>query len=48
MADTLADRLVHTDLAVANLDVEAATGVSANPGFVMYWGTISAEIRQGY
>jgi hypothetical protein len=38
------DGLVEVDVAVPNLDVEAAVGVGADPGFIVNRGALASEI----
>src|SRR5688572_2780298 len=42
----VSDRLVHVEVAIADLQVEAALGVGANPGLVVNRCTLTAEVRQ--
>src|SRR5260221_99214 len=39
------DRLVDEDLAVADLQIEGAIGVCANPGFVFDWRALVPKVR---
>ena len=39
---------VNVDVTVANFEIEAALRISANPGFVLYRGALTAEIGKGY
>ena len=41
-------RLVEIDIPVADLDVEAAVGVGAYPGLIVYCCTLAAVIGQRY
>src|SRR5687768_11561411 len=40
------DRFVDVEVAVADLQVEAAVGIRADPGLVVNRGALAAEIRQ--
>jgi hypothetical protein len=48
MERTAHDRFVPIDIAVADLEIEAAIGIGANPGFILDSRTLAAEIRQGH
>jgi hypothetical protein len=39
------DRFVSIDIPVADLQIEAAIGIGANPGFILDRRPLAAEIR---
>jgi hypothetical protein len=45
MDSATGDRLVHIEVAVTDLQVEAALGVGADPGFEVDRRALAAEIR---
>src|SRR5579862_3350549 len=48
MHRAVVDWFVDEDLAIANLQVEGAVRVGADPGFVLDWRALVAKVREGH
>ena len=46
MVTPAADRLVHVDVAVSNLDIKSTRRVGADPRFIVDWRAARPEIGQ--
>lgn len=48
MCGAVGDGLVDVDVTVANLEVEATSGIATHPGLKVDGGPMTAEVGQGY